>query len=223
MKPAVLLTPFIPWLALLASCGSPPKPPAVDEARKRPVNTAMAVELQVCTSNLENQRLHNAELQRLAQSVAAAKTAQQDLTALVQALARPSQQARPPLRPNRIAAVRFEYGSTRVEMPPETAQALIREAKAAPLVLLRARTDGTSDDASEGRVARARATAVADYLIHAGLSPSQIRATYQPSGDHVADNSTPGGRALNRRVEIEIYSALPVALDTQGAADTPSH
>ena len=30
---------LIPWLLLLGSCGSPPKPPTVDESQKRPVNT----------------------------------------------------------------------------------------------------------------------------------------------------------------------------------------
>jgi outer membrane protein OmpA-like peptidoglycan-associated protein len=51
-----------------------------------------------------------------------------------------------------------------------------------------------------------------DYLVGAGVDPARIRATYQPAGDHVADNTPAGGRNLNRRVEIELYRALPVAL-----------
>lgn len=233
MKPAILLTPIVPWLALLASCSSPPKPPTVDEARKRPVNTAAAVELQVCKADLENTRLRSIELRRLAEGGAAATAAraavadavskpavtQHDITALTQAIGRLKLQPEPTTRPNSIATVRFDYGSTRVEIHPASYRAILKEAKAAPLILLRGRTDGTSDDPAEGRIARARAAAVADYLISAGLRPSQIRTTYQPTGDHAADNRSLQGRAQNRRVEIEIYSAMPVALDDTEPGD----
>ena len=63
-----------------------------------------------------------------------------------------------------------------------------------------------------------RAAAVRDYLVAAGVDPARIRATYQPAGDHVADNVSAGGRGLNRRVEIEMYRALPVALTTAAVA-----
>jgi len=45
--------------------------------------------------------------------------------------------------------------------------------------------------------------------VQAGVDPARIRTTYQPIGDHVADNVSADGRALNRRVEIEIYRELP--------------
>jgi outer membrane protein OmpA-like peptidoglycan-associated protein len=53
---------------------------------------------------------------------------------------------------------------------------------------------------------------VRDYLVAAGVDPARIRATYQPAGDHVAENASASGRGLNRRVEIELYRALPVAM-----------
>jgi len=119
----------------------------------------------------------------------------------------------PAPRPNSITTVRFGYGSTRVDIPPDIALDLLREAKAAPLILLRGRTDGHGDAPIESHIARARASAVSDYLVAAGVNPSQIRTTYQPTGDHAGDNQTASGRTLNRRVEIEIYRALPVALN----------
>ena len=64
------LTPFIPWLLVLASCSSPPQPPTVDESRKRPVNSQMAVELQVCRNDLQNTRLLATESGRLAETTA---------------------------------------------------------------------------------------------------------------------------------------------------------
>ena len=61
-----------------------------------------------------------------------------------------------------------------------------------------------------------------DYLVGAGVDAARIRATYQPAGDHAADNASADGRAMNRRVEIEVYRAAPVgvgvAAATAGAA-----
>lgn len=76
---------------------------------------------------------------------------------------------------------------------------------------LRGRTDGSSDAPGEPHRPRACA-AVRDYLVAAGVDPARIRATYQPIGDHVADNSSDSGRGLNRRVEIELYCALPIGM-----------
>ena len=52
----------------LWSCSSPPKPPTVDESLKRPANAAVAVELQVCKSELQNTRILASETSRLAES-----------------------------------------------------------------------------------------------------------------------------------------------------------
>lgn len=211
MRAIVLLTPFMLWLMLLASCSSPPKPPTVDETHKRPVNTAMAVELQVCKNDLQNTRLLATESGRLAEAANAALT---QISTRQQALANLRADVDRHARGNSVFTVRFGYGATRVDIPADAADVLIEEARGAPLIMLRGRTDGLSDALAESRVARARAAAVRDYLVAAGIEPSRIRSTYQAAGDHVADNDDPGGRALNRRVEIEIYRALPIALDT---------
>jgi outer membrane protein OmpA-like peptidoglycan-associated protein len=202
-------TPFIPWLLVLASCSSPPKPPTVDESQKRPVNSQMAVELQVCKNDLQNTRLLATESGRLADTTAATLA---NMAARQQLLAAMQVPASQPPRPNGVFTVRFDFGSARVAIPAEVAAALVEDAKASPLVLLRGRTDGTSDAPAESRIARERAAAVRDFLVAAGVDPARIRATYQPAGDHVADNQSADGRALNRRVEIELYRALPVAL-----------
>lgn len=195
--------PLVPWLLVLASCTSPPKPPTVDESQKRPVNSPMAVELQVCQNDLKNTRLLASESGR--QALASMAARQQLLTALQSPTVQRAQA-------NRVFTVRFEFGSTRVALPPDVTAALVEDAQASPLVLLRGRTDGAQDAPAESRIARERAAAVRTYLVAAGVDPARIRITYQPVGDHVADNATPGGRSLNRRVEIELYRTLPVAL-----------
>lgn len=194
---------------LLSACSSPPKPPTVDETQKRPANAQMAVELQVCKNDLQNTRILANESDRLAATTAATlahMAARQQLLVSMQEKA----------MANRVHTIHFAFNSTRVSIPTTEATSLVDESKAAPLVVLRGRTDGISDSSAESRIAQDRANAVRDYLIAAGVDPTRIRATHQPSGDHVADNRSLQGRHLNRRVEIEVYRAFPTS--TQASA-----
>lgn len=209
------LLPWLPWLLLVASCGSPPKPPTVDESRRRPVNAAMAVELQSCRSDLENTRILARESVRSAEAssqVIARMVQQQQL--LVRGIETNAAAQR-----NLLVPVLFAFGSTHVNVPGADATRIVEEARAAPLVVLRGRTDGTAESPSESAIARQRAAAVEAWLVQSGVDRTRIRTTWQPVGDHAADNSTPGGRTLNRRVEIEIYRAAPI-VTAAGAPDT---
>ena len=103
MRTRIALTPFVPWLFALASCSSPPKPPTVDESQKRPVNSQMAVELQVCRNDLQNTRLLAAESGRLAESTTATLAnlaARQQIIAAVQAPA-----DKPPVTTSQVTRV----------------------------------------------------------------------------------------------------------------------
>jgi outer membrane protein OmpA-like peptidoglycan-associated protein len=197
----------------LGSCSSPPKPPTVDESLKRPANAAVAVELQVCKSELQNTRILASETTRLADS--ASQYANDMATRLAlqqQALAgRPTATATAD-RPNAVYTVLFAFGSAQVAVPEPGAVQLVEQARTSALVMLRGRTDGATEAPSESRIARDRAAAVRAYLVQAGIDPGRIRTTWQPVGDHSADNGTPGGRDLNRRVEIELYRVPPQAM-----------
>ena len=206
MRSALLL----PWLLIIGSCSSPPKPPTVDETNRRPVNTAQAVELQACKNELQNMRISAAESARLAHTAIALQERQQVLLS-----AASQRQGAKDASANEVFTVHFPFGRAEPAIPPDLAQALASSARAAPLVLLRGRTDGNFDSATESRIARRRMEAVRDHLIAAGVGASRIRATHQPSGDHIADNSTSTGRSLNRRVEIEVYRHLPVAFNPE--------
>ncbi len=201
----ITMTPFLLLLGLLGSCASPPRLAQVDEALRRPANTAVAVDLQICRSDLLDTRLVAAQSQRRADAADAA---------LASVAARPVDPG-PPARGNSLYSVRFEFGSARVDISAEDGRLLVEAARAAPLVVLRGRTDGDHDSLADSRIARERATAVRDYLVSVGVEPSRIRTTHQPAGDHVADNTGVAGRALNRRVEIEIYRAPPMALSQE--------
>ena len=118
-------------------------------------------------------------------------------------------------RGNAVYTVLFAFGSTEVKVADAAAAPMLAQAREAALVLLRGRTDGVVESATESRIARERAAAVRSYLVQSGVDPARIRTTYQPVGDPAADNAAPAGRALNRRVEIELYrvASRPVLLN----------
>ncbi len=209
MRMTQFVTPLLPWLLLLGSCSAPPKPPTLDESLRRPANSGQAVELQRCKHELHNSRLEATESGRLAEATAATLAS---LAAQQRMLAALQEASSGRVLPNSVFTLRFAFGSTRVVVPPGVESILVEEARAAPLVLLRGRTDGASDSPAESRIARERAAAVRAWLTNAGLDPTRIRVTHQPAGDHVADNGSATGRILNRRVEIELYRALPVSM-----------
>ncbi len=65
-------------------------------------------------------------------------------------------------------------------------------------------TDDTGTYQVNERVATGRADAVRTYLLNSGVAASRLTAQGLPMQDYVASNSTPEGRAQNRRVEIYI-------------------
>lgn len=65
-------------------------------------------------------------------------------------------------------------------------------------------TDDTGSLAVNERVSTGRADAVRNYLLNSGVQANRLSAQGLPMQDYVASNSTPEGRAQNRRVEIYI-------------------
>ncbi len=67
---------------------------------------------------------------------------------------------------------------------------------------IRGYTDDTGSPESNRSLSLRRAVAVRDLLIERGLPSSRLKALGYGAADPVADNTTPEGRARNRRVEI---------------------
>lgn len=63
-------------------------------------------------------------------------------------------------------------------------------------------TDNTGSAAHNQRLSERRAESVASVLVSGGAAPSLVNTVGRGYADPVADNSTPYGRAQNRRVEI---------------------
>lgn len=65
-------------------------------------------------------------------------------------------------------------------------------------------TDNTGTRIVNERISKERADAVANYLVGQGVARSRIQTEGLAYDQPVADNTTPAGRAQNRRVEIYI-------------------
>lgn len=71
-------------------------------------------------------------------------------------------------------------------------------------ILITGHTDIGSTQEYNIKLSEARAKAVKDYLIQMGIEPSRIGHKGFGNAKPIADNQTAEGRALNRRIEIEI-------------------
>lgn len=63
-------------------------------------------------------------------------------------------------------------------------------------------TDSTGSDEYNLRLSERRARSVEDYLIRRGVDPARITSEGFGEAYPVASNDTPGGRSLNRRVDL---------------------
>jgi outer membrane protein OmpA-like peptidoglycan-associated protein len=104
-----------------------------------------------------------------------------------------------------IEAVTFEFNSIKITRESEPIIDYIVEAlKQNPDLVLEIRgfTDNTGSDAVNLRMSKKRAMSVKQLLVDQGIAPTRLITTAMGHQNPVATNSTPEGRALNRRVEF---------------------
>ena len=73
-----------------------------------------------------------------------------------------------------------------------------------PSIAVTGHSDSAGNEVRNLRISLARAQAVADYLINAGVATDRLVVEGLGSVDPVADNDTARGRDLNRRIEFEL-------------------
>ena len=113
-------------------------------------------------------------------------------------------------------AILFDSGSAALKeeaMPIIEKVALILERYAESEIEIEGHTDNvpihTSKYANNNELSSSRALSMFDYLVeHTTLQPMQIKHSGRGEYVPIADNSTPEGRAKNRRIEIKIYNEL---------------
>lgn len=103
-----------------------------------------------------------------------------------------------------VFTVTYGVGKSDFHVPKEMKAALLETAKASQGIEIRGYTDADVDSQAEQEIALARAIAAYDFLVKNGIAANQIYVTYESSGSFSADNTTPKGRARNRRVELEM-------------------
>ncbi len=92
---------------------------------------------------------------------------------------------------------------------------MVQDARHAPAIEIRGRTDELGSAALNEMLARNRALAVRDYLRAQNLSEvTTVRLSFKGVCCYVAGNDTAEGRAANRRVEIEWHTGVQVAQRT---------
>ena len=205
---------------LVAGCSSPPKPPTVDDSKKRPVNVAQALDLQMCRTELSAAKIILTETlttEQRRQTVALAPVPP------AQATQGSSTHAAVVSEPNQIFVINFPLGSADYSVSAEQSAQLVEQARAARFILIRGRTDAVADSMAETRLAQRRAEAAYKYLVDVvRLPPEGIRLSWQGAGDPFQRGLTPLDRQANRRVEIELYQSKPEIQILTLARDLPS-
>lgn len=112
---------------------------------------------------------------------------------------------REPETPPPVVELLFEHGTAALSASARSAldelSELLQAAGADYYVELQGHSDATGDEAANLRLAELRAEQVRRYLHREkGLGPESMEVVAYGSAVPVADNSTPDGRAQNRRV-----------------------
>jgi len=102
-----------------------------------------------------------------------------------------------------IFRVTHPFAKTDFEPTAQMGEEILKAARAAEHIEVRGRTDGTSENLVDERIAIARAAHAKAFLVAKGIEPSKIRISAMATGGHIVENDSEAGRAANRRVEIE--------------------
>ena len=100
--------------------------------------------------------------------------------------------------------LKFADNSHEVQIDDHLLGPLGNAAGSANRIYLHGHTDAYVASETGTELAIRRAVEVRRLLISLNVEPERIRLFYRGAGNFVANNSTPEGKALNRRVEIEL-------------------
>jgi outer membrane protein OmpA-like peptidoglycan-associated protein len=102
-------------------------------------------------------------------------------------------------------SIHFPLNGTNFQLDISETASLLPALAKARRIELRGRTDNDRSNDADEKIAWRRAQAVQRYLVSQGVSPGIISINHVSAGDYVSDNASTTGRALNRRVDIEVF------------------
>jgi len=108
---------------------------------------------------------------------------------------------------NLAGGVLFETGKTQLTpLAQNRLDTVARALLAYPdrQIVVEGHTDAQGSDETNRSLSQQRADAVRQYLESRGVASEQIRSLGKGESQPIASNDTPGGRAMNRRVEIVV-------------------
>ena len=109
-----------------------------------------------------------------------------------------------------------KYAKVDFNPTPEIREKLLSAAREGKTIEIRGRTDANQITPADTEIAIKRANNARLFLVNHDVAPGKIRVTYLSAKGFIADNSTAAGKALNRRVELEV-KGLQTAAHKAGA------
>ena len=106
---------------------------------------------------------------------------------------------------SRVFRYHFPVGGSGLNLSPSELADLMPLARQANKIIVRARTDANVPNEADLLTAQRRAESAKRVLIANRVPANKIMLNYVSAGDYLGDNATVEGRALNRRVEIEVF------------------
>jgi outer membrane protein OmpA-like peptidoglycan-associated protein len=119
----------------------------------------------------------------------------------VSALPAPSVQ---PIATGIVFRVFHPFARTEFTPSDELARLLREQLQVAQSIEVRGMTDSFVINPVDRMIALERAVNARNWLLAQGAEPSKIRTRYFSAGNFLTENRTADGRALNRRVEVEL-------------------
>ena len=109
----------------------------------------------------------------------------------------------------RVILYGIYFDSDSAELKPESEETLgevlaVLEEQTSLRVVVEGHTDSTNTDEYNLKLSERRAQAVVSWLAEHGINGGRLEAKGYGESQPVADNATPQGRALNRRVEMAV-------------------
>lgn len=219
----------------LVGCSSIPKPAEADGSSRIPANDASRIQALQQRVNADRQLLTENNLLRAQVDVLQAKLTEMTTIvreALMLPPPRPLPTPLPPAAPQKQSSIQqptsiaslparsFEqtktgavfrvfhpFAKTDFQPSTELADALRNSARGAQRIEVRGHTDSNVVNKVDQLIAMERAEKARNWLIENGTDASKIQTKYFTAGKFLVENRTKAGRAVNRRVEIDIHNA----------------